>query len=322
MEGEIAEIVYDLTALQQISYVEVAALVIAVYDHVQTFADEVDLIWRGPISPITVLYILNRYLGNTLFIVGAISKEYISLPRISLVTPRSLRQPALVVRYLTRSWGTMVSAWIVQGVMQLRVFAMYHGSKKIGILLGICFLAEIATSTVILWFNIGPENPFSLASVIVMNNGSCAVSGIRGNFIAKTYIPIICFEALLFGLAVRISAGDIVEVIRSGGVGRVNSLMKVLARDSLIYFLSNLILMIAVIIGWVGLPAIYSEGLAVPLINFVIAITNSRLVLGLRARRARSGVQVGDTGVGRGTRVLDEGISMLVLDIGCEPLKI
>ncbi|KAH7927294.1 hypothetical protein BV22DRAFT_1045530 [Leucogyrophana mollusca] len=343
MESEIAEILYDLKALQRTSFIGVSALVVAVYDHVQTFADEVDLIWGGPVSPITVLYILNRYLGNTLLIVGAISKGYISLPRISnnaaIATPvcvnhvlsdqfvtliviiRSSNNMRLYYRcyrlYEFDAWGTMLSAWIVQGVMQLRVFAMYHGSKKIGILLSICFLAEIATSTAILWLNIGPKSPFSVASVIIMNSNRCAVSGIRGNFLVKTYIPVISFDALLFGLAARITARDIVEVIRSGGVGRVHSLRKVLARDSLIYFLSNLTLVIVVTIGWV----IYSEGIDVPLLDLAIVITNSRLILGLRARRAREVALVGCAGAGRGIRALDEGIPMHVLDVSVDPLK-
>ncbi|KAH7927293.1 hypothetical protein BV22DRAFT_1127546 [Leucogyrophana mollusca] len=206
MEAEIVEIVNDLKALQVIAFIRVATLVITLYDHVQNFAEEVELIWRGPVSGITVLYILNRYTSNALLIVGA------------------------------------------------------------------------------------------------------------------TVIP---FDVLLFGLAARISAKDAVEVIRSGGVGRANSLMKVLARDSLIYFLINLILMIVTIVGWVSLPATYNEAIALPLIDSVLVIANSRLVLGLRARRARAGVQIGDhipVGISGGIRVMDEGIPMHVLNIRrCDP---
>ncbi|KAH7917712.1 hypothetical protein BV22DRAFT_1052241 [Leucogyrophana mollusca] len=310
MEAEIAEAVYDLRALQQTAFVGVAALVVALYDHVQSFAQEVEFIW-------------NRYLGNAMLIAGAtVSVSHVLSDRVCYG----------LLEF--EAWGTLMCAWVVQGVMQLRIFAMYHGSKKICILLGVFFFAEIVTTAAVLWFNVGPKSPFGAASTIVITNRLCVATGVRGNFMVMTYVPILCFDVLLFCLAARISAKDALDVIRSGGVGRVSSLMKVLARDSLIYFLmhvmsidlntgSNLILMIVIVVGWVGLPAIYSEGIPVPLIDFVLAITNSRLILGLRARRARAGVQIGDNtpaGVGGGMRVMDEGIPMHVLNIRrCDP---
>ncbi|KAH7927292.1 hypothetical protein BV22DRAFT_296472 [Leucogyrophana mollusca] len=307
MEAEIAEAITDLRASQQTALVEVAALVVVLYDHVQSFAQEVELIWRGPVSPITVLYILHRYLGNAILIAGlTVSLSHVLSDQVSYG----------LIEF--EAWGTLMCVWIIQGVMQLRIFAMYHGSKKIGVLLGICFVAEIVTTAAVLWSNVGPGGPFGAMRVVVIANGLCVATGIRADSIVLTYVPVLCFDVILFGLAARISAKDVIEVIRSGGVGQASSLMKVLARDSLIYFLINLTLMIVTIVVWVSVPAIYGDGIAILLIDSVLVITNSRLVLGLRACRAGSGVQVGGNmpvSIGGGICAVDEGIPMHVLNI-------
>jgi hypothetical protein len=40
--------------------------------------------------------------------------------------------------------------------MQLRVYAMYERSRKVLVLLCVCFLVETTTSVTIMWYNFGP----------------------------------------------------------------------------------------------------------------------------------------------------------------------
>ncbi|VDB96530.1 unnamed protein product [Peniophora sp. CBMAI 1063] len=42
-------------------YVSMAGLVMILYDHMLTFADEVELIWKAPRSIARTLFLINRY---------------------------------------------------------------------------------------------------------------------------------------------------------------------------------------------------------------------------------------------------------------------
>ncbi|KAH7927241.1 hypothetical protein BV22DRAFT_291368 [Leucogyrophana mollusca] len=202
--------------------------------------------------------------------------------------------------------------------MQLRIFAMYHQSRKVGILLVLCSIAEAAATVVILWLNLGPNSSFTGTSIVVNANRICASTGMRDRFMVMTFVPVVCFEFLLVALVARVSVRNVSEMIHLGGTMQANSLTRVLARDSFVYFLINLVLMLVVIALWVALPEVYGR-VPAPLIDTVLFITGSRLVLSLRTRRARAGHQVEKGGMGTGIRPTSEGIPLHVLDIrGCE----
>ncbi|KAH7927240.1 hypothetical protein BV22DRAFT_292032 [Leucogyrophana mollusca] len=305
MDPEAATTVSNLGALQQTSFFSVAALSIVLYDHAQTLSKEVELIWIGTVSPLTLLYFVNRYMGNAMLIAGTI---------VSVSTALSTKVSYKLLEF--EAWGTLVNVWVVQSIMQPRIFAMYHRSKRVGAFLGVCFLAEIVTTAVILWLNVGPHSSFAMTSITVFTGQLCVATGIRGNFMVMTYVPIVCFELLLFILAARISAKNILEVIRLGGTERrMNSLMRVLARDSLIYFLINLAITIIFIILWLALSPIYGQGISVPLVDFVVVTTGSRLALSLRGHRARNGVWVGGVQPGARNHDMDEAIPLHALGV-------
>ncbi|KAG8782400.1 hypothetical protein FRC12_020868 [Ceratobasidium sp. 428] len=58
-------------------YVMLASFVILIYDHVVTFSDEVDRIWRRKWTGATWLFALNRYATELFFIVDIVCR-YIS----------------------------------------------------------------------------------------------------------------------------------------------------------------------------------------------------------------------------------------------------
>ncbi|KAG2012925.1 hypothetical protein CC2G_009875 [Coprinopsis cinerea AmutBmut pab1-1] len=51
-------------------YWQVAATSIALYDHLTTLDLEVELIWKKKVSVVQLLFILNRYSGDALFLHG------------------------------------------------------------------------------------------------------------------------------------------------------------------------------------------------------------------------------------------------------------
>ncbi|KAJ3490880.1 hypothetical protein NLJ89_g11398 [Agrocybe chaxingu] len=63
---EFAELARHLAAGK---YFQLAAFVMLIYDHLLTFADEVERIWKPDFSGATVLFLINRYLTPIQFII-------------------------------------------------------------------------------------------------------------------------------------------------------------------------------------------------------------------------------------------------------------
>jgi len=63
----------------------------------------------------------------------------------------------------------------------------------------------------------------------------CMFSGVNANF-TFLFIPVVCFEILLFVLAAKVYYENIRNRRMSGIQGEGGAFMRVLARDSLYYF--------------------------------------------------------------------------------------
>ncbi|KAH7916384.1 hypothetical protein BJ138DRAFT_1139607 [Hygrophoropsis aurantiaca] len=281
---------YDVLALQRVSYIAIAALVVVVCDHVYMFTKEArNQVQREPIALTSLLYTVNRYMGTATLIAGAIGVDFDDLIFCHVLNPLLFQ---LLVSYQLvefESWGTLVNVWVVQVTMQLRIYAMYHRSKRIGTSLGICFMAQIIAAGMILYLS------HSSTSVTVSRD-MCIVTGIRGTNIVKTYIPMICYEVILFAIVARVSAKNIIGIIRSRNFGRANSVMKALARDSLIYFFSYV--SFALTICELTLISITAS-----VIYAVVVMIGSRLVLSIREYRKYVDLQVGTVEPGLGSRM-------------------
>ncbi|KAG8907935.1 hypothetical protein FRB99_001443 [Tulasnella sp. 403] len=55
-------------------YLSFAGFVVLIYDHLLTFADEVELIWLKPMSLVTMLFLFNRYLVPLIIMVDLYDK--------------------------------------------------------------------------------------------------------------------------------------------------------------------------------------------------------------------------------------------------------
>ncbi|KAG9038065.1 hypothetical protein FRB95_002993 [Tulasnella sp. JGI-2019a] len=50
--------------LQTSRYLSVAGFAILIHDHLITLSAEVELIWRNPLSTVSVLFLINRYAAS------------------------------------------------------------------------------------------------------------------------------------------------------------------------------------------------------------------------------------------------------------------
>ncbi|KAG1754822.1 uncharacterized protein EDB91DRAFT_1242057 [Suillus paluster] len=84
--------------------------------------------------------------------------------------------------------------------MQLRIYAMYHKSKKILAFTVVCFIVQIAATLTVLVMDFDHILTFTNQPIPGFLN-MCTVSSVNKSFTA-IYAPLFCFEILLFVLAI------------------------------------------------------------------------------------------------------------------------
>ncbi|KAG1800446.1 uncharacterized protein HD556DRAFT_1524973 [Suillus plorans] len=283
--------------LSSFSYAQIAVAVAVLYDHSLTFAREIDYIWRRPPSIVAALYLLDRYLGDSVVIIGV----YLCLTE-DASTQVSFRL------FQVRAWGTLLCSWLTQCIMQLRIYAMYRRTRRILMILVFAFFSEVLAVVVIIWRTIGPAS-----QLIVTNESSsfpgkhlCTFSGINTDF-TYLFIPVFCFELLLFFLAIRVSLNNMRERKATPGTSslRVNSFMSILVRDSILYFFMlasstsyvpnhrliidlsrNLAMCVIVMSLWRNAAALHAN-ISIPFIMLVETIIGTRMVINFKEHCSR-----------------------------------
>jgi len=257
--------------------VQVAVTCAVLYDHALSFGREVELIWMKPRTLVTLLYVIERYLGDVVLVVG-----------LCLCFSVSSSQAECIRLFQFRAWGALIYSWATQATMQLRLYAMYRQSRQILVLLLTLFICEIAAIAFIIWRTIGPRSPLQAMNNFVPGERYCAFSGINGNFV-YIFIPFLCFEFILFVLAARIFVDNVKRNKRADeekGL-RVNPFMSILARDSLCYFFVNLVACAVVMGLWQSVTQLYAN-MCIPFVMFLEVLVGTRLILDFRERYARS----------------------------------
>ncbi|KAI6031324.1 hypothetical protein BKA83DRAFT_4198655 [Pisolithus microcarpus] len=259
------------------AYVQIAATTAALYDHILFLGREIELIWGTPPSIVTVLYIIDRYLGDAVLLAG-----------VFLCFTSSGSEQVCLQLFRFRAWGTLAYSWATQAIMLLRIYAMYRRSTKILSFLLVSFLAEIVAIAVIISHFIGPGSGLEVELSNRFSSSQaqfCVFFGVDGSF---TYllIPVLCFEIVLFLLAAKVYFAhmrDTNELRTIGGPREMNSFTKVLARDSIFYFFMNLVMCAAVMGIWQSVTSRYAN-ICVPLVMLLEILVGTRLVINFRER--------------------------------------
>ncbi|KAH0837944.1 hypothetical protein J3R83DRAFT_6179 [Lanmaoa asiatica] len=290
--------------------VQVAVTCAALYDHALALGREVELVWMKPPSLVTVLYVIERYLGDVVLMyvtasnVVFVSEAYAArCPGLALFLCFSVvtSQEGYVNMFEIRSdLDNILSRLDVydfssfvhgehsytRATMQLRIYAMYRRSRRILVLLLTFFVCEIAAIAFIIWREIGPKSTLQAVDNVAPGENFCAFSGINPGFV-YIFIPFLCFESFLFLLAARVFVEGMKnnrEVTDERGL-RVNSFLDILARDSLCYFFVNLVASAIVTGLWQSVTELYAN-ICVPFVMLLEVIVGTRLILDFRERCA------------------------------------
>ncbi|KAG1793897.1 uncharacterized protein HD556DRAFT_453265 [Suillus plorans] len=273
MSSSATTITHDLNSF---SYAQVAVAVAVLYDHGLTFAREIDYIWRRPPSLVSALYLLDRYVGDSIVILGT----YLCLTEDGSI---QVSYPLFQVR----GWGTLLCSWLTQCIMQLRIYAMYRRNRWILMVLLLSFFSEVLAVIVIIWTTNGPASKFVVIVEPFPGKRLCSFTGINTDFV-YLFIPILCFETLLFFLAIRVSLKNMRERRVTPGTSslRINSFMSILVRDSILYFFINLA-KCAVVIGlWRNASALHAN-ISIPFIMLLETTVGTRVVINFKEHCSR-----------------------------------
>ncbi|CAL1713456.1 unnamed protein product [Somion occarium] len=196
-------LVEDVGQTRVTVYIGFMSFMILIWEHIITFGDEVEYIWKGRKGPIVWLFFLNRYLTPLGFIINLFA-------------------------YLSPSW-TQEGAMIVVGLnitalmMFLRVYALYPTRYVVLAVVGIVFCAELAVNA---WLTSHGQavvhNSQIHACTMVFDPSIGAIAS------ASAWLPLL-YDTIVFILIVKRT----LQPVRRHAAGKI---IKVLLRDGVLYY--------------------------------------------------------------------------------------
>ncbi|KAG2341777.1 hypothetical protein BDR05DRAFT_964789 [Suillus weaverae] len=268
------EIISEALEASQDIAVGVLGFTILVWDHVITFADEVEIIWGRPKKLLTFLFLLNRYLIPIGFIVNLVAH---SLPSWTFTKCEHF------VRY--EGAMTAIGIQVVGLMMFLRVRAMYRDNRYVVILVASLWFSWVAVGAWLLSHGVAvPQN-----SVIHTHPCRMEFSDFVGSLASAWAWAPLCYDTVVFALILNRTlpsiqnkeAGHIVHTIFTNGVLFYSVMCAI-----------NLIFTIMIVRAPQGLKNITGQ------LELILTVTMmSRITLSLKQEGARGSVPL-DTHLG------------------------
>ncbi|KAG1885252.1 hypothetical protein F4604DRAFT_1730777 [Suillus subluteus] len=204
-----AEITSEALEASQTIVVGILGFTILVWDHVITFADEVEIIWDRPKKLLSLLFLLNRYLTPIGFIVNLVAY---CLPSWLFIKCEHF------VRY--EGAMTAVGIQVVGLMMFLRVRAMYRDNRYVVIFVATLLFVWVAVSAWLLSNGVAvPHSSFVHSCRMEFSD----YVGVLAS--AWAWVPL-CYDTVVFALTLNRTlpsmrneeAGHIVHTLFINGV--------------------------------------------------------------------------------------------------------
>ncbi|KAJ6620701.1 hypothetical protein B0H10DRAFT_2215695 [Mycena sp. CBHHK59/15] len=223
MSQSVPSVIDDVSDTVRTNYVGFASFTILVWDHVLTFSDEVEYVWKGKKGPIIYLFLFNRYFTPLGFIINLFEVRVTRLT-VEVITRRD---GALRCTHFIRYEGCTVAIAVeVVGLMMLlRIHALYPTRKWISGLLGVLLIVETAVNI----YLISRGEP-------VLHNRASGVHACSMVFdpviseaaSASAWYPLL-YDSIVFGLTVNRT----LPAIRTKEAGAI---LRKLFEDGLLYY--------------------------------------------------------------------------------------
>jgi len=241
MVDKIPSVVGDVSQAIRTNYMGFASFSVLIWDHVDTFAEEVEYIWNGRKGPIVYLFLLNRYLTPLGFVVNLFA--YLS----PVWTEERCRS---FIRF--EGSMTMIGVEVVALMMLLRIYALYYRQKWVVVSVAVlllfqtCMMSWLLTRGQPVLHN--PESGVRACTMIFDPNISVIAS-------SSAWLPLL-YDTVVVGLTLY-------RTIPSIRNKQVSYVMTRLLEDGLIYYSAifsvTLVLTIMVIAAPPGLKNIIAQ---------------------------------------------------------------
>lgn len=251
------------------------ALGLLAYDHFITLDREIELIWRQDKNRQGFwLFVFNRFFPLLWLIF-----DTIPLARSGIVSSK-----ICIIYLMCDDIVTLLITISVQSILQLRVYALYGRSRRMLIFLVCCCTVEIAIMAILVGVTM---RKISHLPVVSTPTG-CYYSGIF-SLSALFWIPILIFEPILCLLILWKAWGE--EIMYRFGLGlrefdgrpkatSTPRMVKLIARDSLMYFLAIFVELLINTIIWAKFNRYIN--IVMPWSCALPSIFGSRLLLNMR----------------------------------------
>ncbi|KIJ58660.1 hypothetical protein HYDPIDRAFT_33957 [Hydnomerulius pinastri MD-312] len=275
-QAEVAEYISAARVVQITRICQLVPCVVMFYDHILAFDQEVEHIWKSSRSLNTVAYLILRYGGSAaglLNVFAFLAEEHASNDVFQMLVSSIIdlatalmynAVPVPQVFLVLRGWSACLMLWLVQFILQMRLYALHNNSKKILLLNGGAYIAEIVVMSTAL----GLED----VNFDVLNLSRAFYS---------IWLPPLIFESILCLLAIRIGIQRSKDHFRPALISGTR-LVNVIVMGNVMYFVMVLVSCIVNVAMWQNLGP---EWLQVPE-GFPLAvevIAGCRLILHIRS---------------------------------------
>jgi len=190
------------------------SFVILVYEHILTFGDEVEYVWKKKITPLTILFLTNRYFALPAF---AVSMSAVFFPGWTIDACRSVAQ--------FEGATTQICVLIAEVMLIHRVYAVNTKKKLVlGILVPVWLLQFSLQSDALSHTQpvVFPPSNAIFGCILVAKPDF-------PNFIYFFLVPTVIFDALAFTLLIY----GLHERVRRGSQ---STIFRLVLRDGIVYF--------------------------------------------------------------------------------------
>lgn len=246
-----------------------AGFTLLVYDHILTFGDEVNYIWKTRKGIVPVIFLVNRYLIPLVLSIDIYETMGLSSGPTSITFCK--------VWTVIQSYLTIASFMSIHATVAWRLYALHCGEAWIRRLLWIALVLYVSTSTGIITASLIP-----IISDLRPLHHEC-VSKIP-DYLWTAWLPSVVFETLLFALTV-------IAMLRQEKRRSFSTLSLLLYRDGMLYFVAVTICSLFSLLVW-ALAGPSLIGLARYFALAMVNIAGSRLVLNLKGFSARNSVDM------------------------------
>lgn len=243
-------------------YMGFVSFMILIWEHVITFADEVEFIWYGKKGIIVILFLINRYLTPLGFIINLFA--YLS----PTWTPERCER---FVRY--EGSMTVIGLNVAALMMLMRIIALYSGRPLVIWGVVVVFAVELGVNAWLLSNGIAVEHDERIHSCTMIFNDT--VGSIAA---ASAWLPLL-YDTIVLLLTLYKTLGP----VRHKNAGKI---ARVLLRDGMLYwsviFVVNLVLTLMIATAPPGLQNITAQ------LEYLLTVAMmSRITIHLR-KQARS----------------------------------